>query len=129
MENKQEPIAKKDNSSLKKGCGCFLLAVGCVIAAIALLTVIFSVIGEKQGYDSNEAAWEEYNANLPVIDSLYEAGVPDSIIEQNYPQPMIRQGGFAVIFGGVMALLLFAVAAIPIIIGVVLLRKHKRRNT
>ncbi len=116
------------NNSLRRGCGCLLVTIGVVIALFALFIAVASVIGEENGYEKNEAEWEAYNANLPVIDSLYEAGVPDSIIEQQYPQPQIRQGGFAVIFGGITAVVILIVGVIPLIIGIVLLRKKRRKR-
>ena len=124
MDKRESSTGNKD--SLRRGCGCFLVVVGAVIALFALLIAIASVIGEKQGYDRNETEWAEYNENLPVIDSLYEAGVPDSIIEARYPQPQIRQGGFAIIFGGLTALVVLVVGAIPLI---VLLRKRKKKES
>ncbi|MBQ4445557.1 MAG: hypothetical protein IJL29_08920 [Prevotella sp.] len=127
MDKRESPTGNKD--SLRRGCGCFLVVVGAVIALFALLIAIASVIGEKQGYDRNETEWAEYNENLPVIDSLYEAGVPDSIIEARYPQPQIRQGGFAIIFGGLTALVILVVGAIPLIIGIVLLRNRKKKES
>lgn len=128
MDIEQPTNKTEKKSSLQRGCGCFLVTIGTVIAAIALLMVVLSIVLEKEGEDKNTAEWEQYNANLPVIDSLYEAGVPDSIIQERYPQPNIRQGGFAMIFGGLMALPLLLIAIILLIIGIVLLRKYRRKK-
>ena len=108
MESTREssPRQPKGNGSFNRGCGCL----------------------DVEGGNKNEAEWAEYEKNLPVIDSLYDAGVPDSIIGELYPQPIIRQGGFATIFGGAFAFLILIVALIPIIIGVVMLRRHKKRS-
>ena len=128
MEQRQSTPNTENKGSFQRGCGCFLVMIGTLIAALALLTVVLSFVLEKEGEDKNTAEWEQYNANLPVIDSLYEAGVPDSIIQERYPQPNIRQGGFAVIFGGLMALPLLILAVILLIIGIVLRRKYRRNR-
>ncbi len=117
-----------NKGSFQRGCGCSLVIIGTVVALFALFLAIASVINEKQGYEKNDAEWEQYNANLHVIDSLYEVGVPDSIIQERYPQPPIRQGGFAIIFGGLFALIILVIGAIPLFIGIYLLRKNRKKR-
>lgn len=130
MESAREssPRQPKGNGSFNRGCGCLLLAVGVMLAVCAIIIGVTGVVLDVEGGNKNEAEWAEYEKNLPVIDSLYDAGVPDSIIGELYPQPIIRQGGFATIFGGAFAFLILIVALIPIIIGVVMLRRHKKRS-
>ena len=77
-----------------------------MLAVCAIIIGVTSVVLDVEGGNKNEAEWAEYEKNLPVIDSLYDAGVPDSIIGELYPQPIIRQGGFATIFGGAFAFLI-----------------------
>lgn len=98
-----------------------------------LTAIVFAgacyVADEKAGKE-NAAQWEEYNSHLAEIDSLENAGVPDSIITGKYPRPLLRQGGFATMFGGFFALVVFAVGSIPFIIGLVLYhRKSHKKNT
>lgn len=131
MENTKSPSPeqKSANRTIRRGCGCVLLIIGVLLALFAIFIGVGSCTADNKAGEKNEAEWAEYNANMPIIDSLYEAGVPDSIIDARYPQPIIRQGGFATIFGGLIAFIILIVAAIAIIIGVILTRKKQRKLT
>ena len=112
----------------KRGCGCLLVVVAAIMAAVAALFLVVSYVADEEAGVKNEQAWEEYNANIPVIDSLEKAGVPDSIIAKKYPRPHIRQGGFATLFGAVVAFGITLVALIPLIIGLILMRASGSRD-
>ena len=112
----------------KRGCGCLLVVIAAIMAAVAALFLVVSYVADEDAGVKNEQAWEEYNANIPVIDSLEKAGVPDSIIAETYPRPHIRQGGFATLFGAVIAFGITLVALIPLIIGLILMRASGSRD-
>ena len=54
--------------------------------------------------------------------------MPDSVIEAKYPRPLLRQGGFATIFGGFFALIIIVVALIPLGIGFLVVKYRRRRE-
>lgn len=98
-----------------------------------LTAIVFAsacYVADENAGKENATQWEEYNSHLAEIDSLENAGVPDSIITEKYPRPLLRQGGFATLFGGFFAIVIFAIGAIPFIIGLVLYhRKKTEKNT
>ena len=111
-----------------RGCGCVLSIVGALAIVIALFIAFTCYSADKESGEENERQWAEYNTHLEEIDSLYDAGVPDSVIEAKYPRPLLRQGGFATIFGGFFALIIIVVALIPLGIGIFLVVKYRRRR-
>ena len=111
----------------KRGCGCVLVVIAAVMVAAAAVFLVASYVADEDAGMKNKQAWEEYNANIPTIDSLEKAGVPDSIIAEKYPRPYIRQGGFATLFGAVIAFGITLVALIPLIIGLILMRKSRKK--
>ena len=96
--------------------------------AFALTLALSCYSADKKAGEENQKQWAEYNTHLEEIDSLYDAGVPDSVIEAKYPRPLLRQGGFATIFGGFFALIIIVVALIPLGIGIFLVVKYRRRR-
>lgn len=111
-----------------RGCGCALSIVGALAIVIALFIAFTCYSADKEAGEENERQWAEYSTHLEEIDSLYDAGVPDSVIEAKYPRPLLRQGGFATIFGGFFALIIIVVALIPLGIGIFLVVKYRRRR-
>jgi hypothetical protein len=112
----------------KRGCGCLLVVIAAAMVAAAVVFLVASYVADEDAGMKNKQAWEEYNANIPTIDSLEKAGVPDSIIAEKYPRPYIRQGGFATLFGAVIAFAITLVALIPLIIGLILMRKSRKKT-
>lgn len=108
---------------LAKGFGCVSTIIGSMIMALAVFFAVACFVADKEAGEKNQVQWEEYNSHLTEIDSLEKAGVADSIIYEKYPRPVIRQGGFATLFGGFFALVAFAVGAIPFTIGLLLYNK------
>lgn len=111
-----------------RGCGCALSVVGALAIVIALFIAFTCYSADKEAGEENRKQWAEYNSHQVEIDSLYDAGVPDSVIEAKYPRPLLRQGGFATIFGGFFALIIIVVALIPLGIGIFLVVKYRRRR-
>ena len=111
----------------KRGCGCLLVVIAAVMVAVAAFFLVASYVADEDAGMKNKQAWEEYNANIPTIDSLEKTGVPDSIIAKKYPRPYIRQGGFATLFGAVIAFGITLVALIPLIFGLILMRKNRKK--
>ncbi|MBO7338077.1 MAG: hypothetical protein J6U33_05505 [Paludibacteraceae bacterium] len=111
-----------------RGCGCALSVVGALAIVLALFIAFTCYSADKKAGDENREQWAEYNSHQTEIDSLYDAGVPDSVIEAKYPRPLLRQGGFATIFGGFFALIIIVVALIPLGIGIFLVVKYRRRQ-
>lgn len=111
-----------------RGCGCALSIVGALLAAFALTLALSCYSADKKAGEENQKQWAEYSTHLEEIDSLYDAGVPYSVIEAKYPRPLLRQGGFATIFGGFFALIIIVVALIPLGIGIFLVVKYRRRR-
>ncbi|MBO6005823.1 MAG: hypothetical protein J6P49_03075, partial [Paludibacteraceae bacterium] len=110
-----------------RGCGCALSGVGALAIVWALFLAVTCYSADKKAGDENREQWAEYNSHQTEIDSLYDAGVPDSVIEAKYPRPLLRQGGFATIFGGFFALIIIVVALVPLGIGIFLVVKYRRR--
>ena len=111
-----------------RGCGCVLSIVGALAIVIALFIAFTCYSADKKAGDENREQWAEYKRHQTEIDSLYDAGVPDSVIEAKYPRPLLRQGGFATIFGGFFALIIIVVALVPLGIGIFLVVKYRRRR-
>lgn len=111
-----------------RGCGCALSVVGALAIVLALFIAFTCYSADKKAGDENREQWAEYNSHQTEIDSLYDAGVPDSVIEAKYPRPLLRQGGFATIFGGFFALIIIVVALVPLGIGIFLVVKYRRRQ-
>ena len=105
-----------------------LVGIAAAMVAAAVVFLVASYVADEDAGMKNKQAWEEYNANIPVIDSLEKAGVPDSIIAEKYPRPYIRQGGFATLFGAAIAFVITLVALIPLIIGLILMRKSRKNS-
>lgn len=105
-----------------------LVGIAAAMVAAAAVFLVASYVADEDAGMKNEQAWEEYNANIPVIDSLEKAGVPDSIIAEKYPRPYILQGGFATLFGAVVAFGITLVALIPLVIGLILMRKSRKKS-
>lgn len=120
------PTSQQADKPFRRGCGCLLLVVGIIMVLFAIFIGVAGCVADKDAGAKNDAEWAEYNTNMPIIDSLYEAGVPDSIIDARYPRPMIRQGGFATIFGGFFAFVILFVAAIPVTVGLILMKKKRK---
>lgn len=109
-----------ESGGYRKGCGCVLAVIGALIMACSIGFAVAMYCADEKAREENEAQWDVYNNNQSVIDSLYEAGVPDSLISERYPQPVIRQGGFATAFGVIGAIVGLIVGAIPFAIGMIL---------
>jgi uncharacterized membrane protein len=116
------------NRSLGKGCGCLLVVVSAVVMVVALVFAILIYQADVEAAENNQAAWEAYERQQPTIDSLEQAGVPDSVICQQYPRPVIRQGYFATAIMGFLALGVVVIAAFPLAIGCIMLVRYNRKN-
>lgn len=105
-----------------------LVVIAAAMVAAAAVFLVASYVADEDAGMKNKQAWEEYNAHIPTIDSLEKAGVPDSIIAEKYPKPYIRQGGFATLFGAVVAFAITLVALISLVIGLILMRKSRKKS-
>ena len=105
-----------------------LVVIAAAMVAAAAVFLVASYVADEDAGMKNKQAWEEYNANIPVIDSQKKPGGPDSIIAEKYPRPYIRQGGFATLFGAVVAFAITLVALIPLVIGLILMRKSRKKS-
>ena len=114
-------------SSFNKGCGCTLIAVSVIAILFALLFALGMWSADDKAGEKNEAEWEEYNEWVAQIDSLEDRALADSLMETRQA-PIIRQGGFATGFGIIIAIVVIFIASIPLIIGIVLLDKHRRQQ-
>ena len=104
-----------------------LVGIAAAMVAAAAVFLVASYVADEDAGMKNKQAWEEYNANIPTIDSLEKAGVPDSIIAEKHPRPYLRHGGFATLFGAIIAFAITLVALIPLIIGLILMRKSRKK--
>ena len=110
------------------GCGCTLLSAGALTVVLAIIFAVAMLQADIEAGKKNSAEWDEYNQHLEQIDSMEKAGVADSIIAERFPRPIIRQGGFATLFGGAMALTVIAIAMIPITIGGIMAYKTRKKK-
>jgi hypothetical protein len=113
--------------SYSKGCGCLLVAIGGAAVVFAVLLALGSIVADDQAGDKNQAEWEAYNAWTAQLDSMDDQTLADSLRETRQP-PIIRQGGFASLFGTLMGLGIMSVATIPLAIGGFLLYRHRRQE-
>ncbi len=116
------------SAGLKKAGGCLLAVIGAMMIVCGIFFAVACYTADVDAGKKNHAQWEEYNNHLTTIDSLMEVGVPDSIIDAQYPRPILRQGGFATLFGGLIALVIIVVALIPLAIGLLLYRSGKKNS-
>lgn len=108
---------------IRKGCGCISAIIGFLMMVSAIIFAVACYFADEQAGDENAAQWKKYNSHQAEIDSLENAGVADSIIYERYPQPLIRQGGFATMFGGLIGFVVFGVGAVPFAVGLLLYYK------
>ena len=115
------------NYALHRGCGWVLIAVGIMAMLFAIFLAVALWQADEEAGVKNDADWEAYNARLEQLDTISDAAVRDSLIAE-IPTPVIRQGGFATIFGLLMGLAIIVAAAFPLAIGCVLLVIYSKRR-
>lgn len=108
------------NKGFQKGCGCMLAIIGALVMACSVIFGVAMYCADESAGEENKAEWAAYSEHQATIDSLYEAGVPDSVVCERYPQPVVRQGGFATAFGVICGLAGAVVGFIPLAIGLIL---------
>ncbi len=115
------------NYALHRGCGWVLIAAGIMAMLFAILLAVALWQSDEEAGVKNDADWEAYNARVEQLDTISDAAVRDSLIAE-IPTPVIRQGGFATIFGLLMGLAIIVAAAFPLAIGCVLLVRYSKRR-
>ena len=104
-----------------------LIAVGIMAVLFAIFLAVALWQADEEAGVKNDADWEAYNARVEQLDTISDAAVRDSLIAE-IPTPVIRQGGFATIFGLLMGLAIIVAAAFPLAIGCVLLVIYSKRR-
>lgn len=115
------------NYALHRGCGWVLIVVGIMAVLFAVFMAVALWQSDEEAGVKNDADWEAYNARVEQLDTISDAAVRDSLIAE-IPTPVIRQGGFATIFGLLMGLAIIVAAAFPLAIGCVLLVIYSKRR-
>lgn len=115
------------NYALHRGCGWTLIVVGIMAMLFAIFLAVALWQADEEAGVKNDADWEAYNARVEQLDTISDATVRDSLIAE-IPTPVIRQGGFATIFGLLMGLAIIVAAAFPLAIGCVLLVRYSKRR-
>lgn len=115
------------NYALHRGCGWTLIVVGIMAMLFAIFLAVALWQADEEAGVKNDADWEAYNARVEQLDTISDAAVRDSLIAE-IPTPVIRQGGFATIFGLLMGLAIIVAAAFPLAIGCVLLVRYSKRR-
>lgn len=115
------------NYALHRGCGWVLIAVGIMAVLFAVFIAVVLWQADENAGEKNYADWEAYHARVEKLDTISDAAVRDSLIAE-IPTPVIRQGGFATIFGLLMGLAIIVAAAFPLAIGCVLLVRYSKRR-
>lgn len=110
-----------------RGCGWTLIVVGIMAMLFAIFLAVALWQADEEAGVKNDADWEAYNARVEQLDTISDAAVRDSLIAE-IPTPVIRQGGFATIFGLLMGLAIIVAAAFPLAIGCVLLVIYSKRR-
>lgn len=110
-----------------RGCGWTLIVVGIMAMLFAIFLAVALWQADEEAGVKNDADWEAYNARVEQLDTISDAAVRDSLIAE-IPTPVIRQGGFATIFGLLMGLAIIVAAAFPLAIGCVLLVRYSKRR-
>ena len=115
------------NYALHRGCGWALIVMGIMAMLFAIFLAVALWQADEEAGVKNDADWEAYNARVEQLDTISDAAVRDSLIAE-IPTPVIRQGGFATIFGLLMGLAIIVAAAFPLAIGCVLLVIYSKRR-
>jgi len=115
------------NYALHRGCGWTLIVMGIMAMLFAIFLAVALWQADEEAGVKNDADWEAYNARVEQLDTISDAAVRDSLIAE-IPTPVIRQGGFATIFGLLMGLAIIVAAAFPLAIGCVLLVIYSKRR-
>lgn len=115
------------NYALHRGCGWVLIVAGIMAMLFAIFLAVALWQSDEEAGVKNDADWEAYNARVEQLDTISDAAVRDSLIAE-IPTPVIRQGGFATIFGLLMGLAIIVAAAFPLAIGCVLLVRYSKRR-
>ncbi len=115
------------NYALHRGCGWTLIVMGIMAMLFAIFLAVALWQADEEAGVKNDADWEAYNARVEQLDTISDAAVRDSLIAE-IPTPVIRQGGFATIFGLLMGLAIIVAAAFPLAIGCVLLVRYSKRR-
>ncbi|MBO4613291.1 MAG: hypothetical protein J5671_09035 [Bacteroidaceae bacterium] len=113
------------NKKFYTGCGFTLITLGIVLMVGVALVILGAYNGDQMAADENKAEWQEYNEWVAQVEATADTTEVDSIIESR-PKPDIRQGGFATIFGSLMGIVLACVAAIPLIVGFIMLSRRNK---
>lgn len=115
------------NYALHRGCGWTLIVMGIMAMLFAIFLAVALWQADEEAGVKNDADWEAYNARVEKLDTISDAAVRDSLIAE-IPTPVIRQGGFATIFGLLMGVATIVAAAFPLAIGCVLLVIYSKRR-
>lgn len=111
-----------------KVLGIILTVFGGIGIVGSILFAVANVAADERAAERNEKAWENYNAWVEEINSTVEDSTLAATLIELKPQPPIRQGGFASAFGIFFALCFIAIAAIPLVVGIIFLGIAKRRK-
>lgn len=109
------------------GCGCVALAVSTFLIVMGILFAAALIISDKETEEKNVAESKAYNTQIEQLDTIADVELRDSLMAELHP-PLIRQVGFASIFGFIFGGLAVVIGIILLIIGIVLIVKHRRRK-
>jgi hypothetical protein len=109
------------------GCGCALVVLGAIVVLVSVVFAAAMVTADVDASKKHEAWINEYNEQVAALDSIGDEALRDSLVA-DIPQPYVRQGGFASMFGLLGGLAGVVVGAVPLTIGIFLIVRHRRRK-
>lgn len=115
----------KKQNPLSKWFGISLITIGALALLFAFVFAGASISSDIKAEEQNKAQWDEYNAWVAQLKSMEDQVLADSLRETR-TAPIIRQGGFASIFGVLFAITVCVIAAVLIAIGCFLLVRYHR---
>lgn len=115
------------NYAMRRGCGWLLITAGALAMLFAVFFAYSMWTADEEAGVKNDAEWDAYNQRVEQLDSIADTELRDSLITE-IPAPMIRQGGFATIFGILIGVVIIFIAAFPLAIGCILLVRYSKRR-
>lgn len=111
----------------RRGCGCFLVALGSILLLVSIVFGIGMCVADERAGERHQAWVTEYNKQVEALDSIQDEALRDSLFAE-LPTPYVRQGGFASIFGIIFGGAGVLLACIPLIVGIILMNKKRKNN-
>lgn len=113
--------------SYSGGCGCALVLLGAIVVLVSVVFAAAMVTADVNAGEKHEARIKEYNELVAALDSIEDEALRDSLVAE-IPQPNVRQGGFASMFGLLGGLAGVVIGAVPLTVGIILIVRHRRRK-